>query len=587
MEAIVFRIRQTLIFLILTASLLIGQSPAFAAPASSIAETTILAASLPVSGTPVPELDVFDQTMQNYMNARNIKAGVLVVMKDGAIVLEHGYGWKDKTLQTPIQPDAMFRLASIIKPVTEASILKLTWEGKISLDDRVFCVTGSPSNCELTISPFGTPDSRLKDITIQNLMDHEGGWDRDLSGDPMFKSITIANALGVASPPSKEDTVRYMMGQPLDHTPGTQYAYSNFGYLLLGLIIEKNTGQTYTAYIQDNIFNPLGVADTEIELGRTLPQYRNPREPWYSEPLYSGAPNVFNPSETVPWPDGGWYLEAMEAHGGMISTGRAMAEFLNAYWINGEPRNGNGQTWWFYGSLDGTYTLAYQRPDGVNLVALFNQRADASYSDYSVIKSLLDTATDSVTQWPTSTIFTDVPSSYWAAPYIESLYNAGITGGCSTSPLMYCPESTVTRAQMAVFILRGIHGSAYVPPTATGTVFTDVPADYWAASWIEQLAVEGITSGCGGTSYCPDATVTRAQMAVFLLRGKYGSTYTPPAATGTVFADIPSDYWAANWIEQLATEGITSGCGGGLYCPDAEVTRAQMAVFLVKTFNLP
>jgi len=88
MEAIVFRIRQTLIFLILTASLLIGQSPAFAAPASSIAETTILAASLPVSGTPVPELDVFDQTMQNYMNARNIKAGVLVVMKDGAIVLD-------------------------------------------------------------------------------------------------------------------------------------------------------------------------------------------------------------------------------------------------------------------------------------------------------------------------------------------------------------------------------------------------------------------------------------------------------------------------------------------------------------------
>ncbi len=581
-----FRIRQTIIFFILAASLLIGQAPAYAAPDSSNTDTTILAATLPVSGTPVPELDVFDQTMQKYMNDRSIKAGVLVVMKDGAIVLEHGYGWKDKTLQTPLQPDAMFRLASIIKPVTEASILKLIGEGKISADDKVFCVTGSPSNCQLTISPFGTPDSRLKDITIQNLMDHEGGWDRDISGDPMFKSIEIANVLGVASPPSKEDTIRYMMGRTLDHTPGTQFAYSNFGYLLLGLIIEKNTGQTYTAYIQDNIFNPLGVADTEIELGRTLPEYRNPREPFYYD-RYPGGPNVFNPSETVPWPDGGWYLEAMEAHGGMISTARAMAEFLNAYWINGEPRYGNGQTWWFYGSLDGTYTLAYQRPDGVNLVALFNQRSDSSFLDYSTIKSVLDTATDSVTQWPTATVFTDVLSSYWAASYIEKLYNAGITSGCSTSPLMYCPESTVTRAQMAVFILRGIHGSSYVPPAATGTVFTDIPADYWAASWIEQLAAEGITSGCGGSSYCPDTTVTRAQMAIFLLRGKYGSAYIPPTATGTVFSDIPTGYWAADWIEQLAVEAITSGCGGGLYCPDVNVTRAQMAVFLVKTFNLP
>jgi len=186
-----------------------------------------------------------------------------------------------------------------------------------------------------------------------------------------------------------------------------------------------------------------------------------------------------------------------------------------------------------------------------------------------------------------STIFSDVSASYWASSYIERLYNAGVTGGCSTSPLMYCPDSTVTRAQMAVFLLKGSHGSSYAPPAVgASSGFSDVPVSYWAAAWIKQLAAEGITGGCGSGNYCPDATVTRAQMAVFLLKAKHGSSYSPPAATG-VFTDVPVGYWADKWIEQLALEGITGGCGAGIYCPDAAVTRAQMAVFLVKAFSLP
>jgi hypothetical protein len=145
----------------------------------------------------------------------------------------------------------------------------------------------------------------------------------------------------------------------------------------------------------------------------------------------------------------------------------------------------------------------------------------------------------------------------------------------------------VTRAQMAVFLLKGVHGSGYTPPAVgSSTGFADVPVTYWAAAWIKQLAVEGITGGCGGGNYCPEGNVTRAQMAVFLLKAKHGSAYVPPAATG-LFADVPIGYWARNWIEQLAVEGITAGCGGGNYCPESNVTRAQMAVFLVKTFNLP
>jgi len=179
--------------------------------------------------------------------------------------------------------------------------------------------------------------------------------------------------------------------------------------------------------------------------------------------------------------------------------------------------------------------------------------------------------------------FGDVPADHWAYSFIETLAANGITSGCGGGN--YCPGGSVTRAQMAVFLERGMNGSSYSPPAATGNVFLDVGAGDFAASFIEQLSADGITAGCGNSNYCPDSVVTRDQMAVFLLRAKYGAGYSPPAATG-VFGDVPVDYWAAGWIEQLAAEGITAGCGGGNYCPNAQVTRDQMAVFLVRTFGL-
>jgi peptide/nickel transport system substrate-binding protein len=186
--------------------------------------------------------------------------------------------------------------------------------------------------------------------------------------------------------------------------------------------------------------------------------------------------------------------------------------------------------------------------------------------------------------------FNDVPYTHWAWSWIESLYAAGITGGCGTDPLIYCPEQSVTRAQMAKFIEKGIHGSAYTPPTGTGLVFADVSLSYWADNWIEKLYADGITNGCltSPLNYCPKNPVTRAQMAIFLLRAEHGAAYTPPAVGGsTGFNDVSTIYWAAAWIRQLAAENITSSCGGGNYCPDDSVTRAQMAKFLVLTFHLP
>jgi len=192
-----------------------------------------------------------------------------------------------------------------------------------------------------------------------------------------------------------------------------------------------------------------------------------------------------------------------------------------------------------------------------------------------------DAVPDGIDNFPLG--FSDVLNGAFAFSFIERLALSGITAGCGSGD--YCPSAPVTRAQMAVFLERGMNGSGYSPPAASGTVFMDVGAGDFAASFIEQLFLDGITAGCGNTNYCPDAEVTRDQMAVFLLRSKYGSGYSPPPAA-SVFADVPVNHWAAAWIEQLAAESITAGCGGGDYCPDAEVTRDQMAVFLVRTFGL-
>jgi mannan endo-1,4-beta-mannosidase len=174
------------------------------------------------------------------------------------------------------------------------------------------------------------------------------------------------------------------------------------------------------------------------------------------------------------------------------------------------------------------------------------------------------------------------PLPAWAAPYIRALYRVGITSGCT--PNDYCPDAPVTRAEMAVFILKAQYGAGHVPPAPDG-LYGDVPTNHWAACWIEHLTGLGIAAGCGGGNFCPDAPVSRAETAVFLLRARHGAGYVPPAAVGR-FADVPPSYWAAAWIERFAAEGITSGCSATAYCPDATLTRAQMAVFLVKAFGL-
>ncbi len=180
--------------------------------------------------------------------------------------------------------------------------------------------------------------------------------------------------------------------------------------------------------------------------------------------------------------------------------------------------------------------------------------------------------------------FLDVPLNNTFHAFVTTLVRNGITAGVGGGN--YGVANPTLRQQMAVFLLKGKYGICYVPPPCTG-VFSDVSCTPGSGfgDWIEELAAQGITGGCGTGVYCPTNPVRRDQMAVFLLKAKHGSGYVPPGCTG-VFPDVPCPSQFADWIEQLAAEQITGGCGGGNYCPLNPNTRGQMAVFITKTFNL-
>jgi len=178
--------------------------------------------------------------------------------------------------------------------------------------------------------------------------------------------------------------------------------------------------------------------------------------------------------------------------------------------------------------------------------------------------------------------FLDVPPSQLFHDFVVVLVANGVASGVGGGN--YGVDNPTLRQQMAVLLLKGKHGVCYVPGPCTG-VFGDVPCPSPFADWIEALAAEGITGGCGGGNYCPADPVRRDQMAALLLRAEHGPSYTPPACAGT-FPDVPCPSLFADWIEQLAAENITGGCGGGNYCPSNDATRGQMATFVSKTFGL-
>ena len=180
--------------------------------------------------------------------------------------------------------------------------------------------------------------------------------------------------------------------------------------------------------------------------------------------------------------------------------------------------------------------------------------------------------------------FLDVPGGNQFYSYVTTLVRNAITAGVGGGN--YGPTQNTLRRQMAVFLLKAKNGICYTPPPCSNPTFSDVPCSDNFSPWIYELVAQNITTGCGGGNFCPTNPVNRQQMAVFLLKTFEGGSYTPPDCTVASFGDVPCSSTFAPWIYELVARNITSGCGGGNYCPLNNANRGQMATFLVKTFSL-
>lgn len=370
--------------------------------------------SIPTAEQTPEEYQVFDDAVTEYMEERGITAASLAVAVNGDTVHEQGFGWMAPNTEDAspvVGADALFRIASITKPYTKTVVTELVDDGELSMSDHVFCLPGSPSNCHLDIQPYTGElgDSDLREITVQHLFDHTAGWDRFASLHIMFEAELVADALDVPSPPTTEQIAQYVLAQPLDFAPGTDYAYSNFGYAMLGMIIEKVTDRPFVDMAKhvayDVPLDEVGTAEedgVDIEEGKTLTKDRNEREPTYHCPGL--AWHAFDPYRKAPvptcWPDGAWALEPMVAAGNFIASAPAVLDFTTNYWLWGEERTGScGSCWgYFFGSLDGTLTLAEQRTDGLDFVLLMNKRWDGTHGSHRDVRDVLNEAADTYMQ---------------------------------------------------------------------------------------------------------------------------------------------------------------------------------------------
>ena len=205
---------------------------------------------LPVSGKAGPGLEPIDRAMKAILQRHGIPGGALAIAKDGRLVLAKGYGWANLETGQTVTPLTLFGLASLSKPITALAILLLMEEGKIGLDEPAF------DYIKQIQPPRGARvDPRLHKITVRQLLNHSGGWNRAVSGDPIGWTPQMSKALGANPPLAPEHFVAYMMGEPLYFDPGTQSRYSNVGYIILGQIVETVSGQSYEEYAKKRVLD--------------------------------------------------------------------------------------------------------------------------------------------------------------------------------------------------------------------------------------------------------------------------------------------------------------------------------------------
>jgi len=398
------------------------------------------AAAKLASGMGDPRFSSFDELIQEFLEEHRATGVSVAVTNHGKLAFARGYGYADIANNEPVTQNSLFRIASISKPITAVAILQLIEREDLELDTRVLDVLDLQSEIEKAGKHF---DDRWRDITVRQLLQHRGGWDRDKSFDAMFQSVRFAKQMNMPPPADQQMVIKAMLSQPLDFSPGERYAYSNFGYCLLGRIVETISGQDYEAYVKQQVLAPLGI--TEMQIGATRLDGRKQGEVRYYHPGTGESVFAGDLSQTTPHPYGAWYLEAMDSHGGWLASASDLAKFAAAFddpencpilsrqsielmhqrpegsagfdeagkpkdtyyslgWQNRVINNSNEKisvNHWHTGSLPGTATILIRRHDGKNMVALLNTRVSPSQNHLGrAIDSLLHRAVDRVTDWP-------------------------------------------------------------------------------------------------------------------------------------------------------------------------------------------
>lgn len=375
-------------------------------------------------------LETFDDMIHGFMREHCVPGMAVAVTNQGVISVAQGYGYADIATREKVTPSHLFRIASISKPITAVTVLHLMEQGKLKLDDKLLDVLPQDDAIKAAGSNF---DSRWRDVTIRHLLQHRGGWDRASSFDAMFKSVAFAKEQKVDAPAGPDVVIKSMLSKPMDFDPGEKYAYSNFGYCLLGRVIEHLTNETYEEYVQQAILKPLGIHS--MRLGRTRLAERAPGEVRYYQPGRSKSVFETDLGNDIPLPYGAWHLEAMDSHGGWLASAEDLARFAMAFddpgncpvlseksialmferpdgqagfELDGQPKEtyyslgwmnrtlaGGKMNRWHTGSLDGTATIMIRRHDGRNIIALLNTRASPSSKHLGRdIDQLLHKATD-------------------------------------------------------------------------------------------------------------------------------------------------------------------------------------------------
>jgi len=330
-------------------------------------QDTPIARTWTVTGSAVTSLAAFDQAIKDFMVAESVRAGQLAIVKGGTVRYSRGYTWAHPGYPD-VQPNSVFRLASCSKAYVCAAIQQLIADG-LQPNQPVFPLLGITS----AALPTQTVDPRVDTITVNQLVRHEGGWDSQLSKfDAVFSMRKIALALGLAGHVSKRDIARYMYGEPLDFAPGTRSAYSNLGYVLLGLVVEQVSGRPFIDYLRDRILAPMGIND--VFVGRTPLANRRPNEVPYDDPNLGKSAWDPQSDALTPFCYGGegWITESMDTGGGLITSAASMARFISqhAVWGLGGRMPGAARS----GGMAGVSSLAVSRTDGVDWCYIFNTR---------------------------------------------------------------------------------------------------------------------------------------------------------------------------------------------------------------------